>query len=69
MIIILNRFKDTVENMTKPDDFRKSVLDALNILDKKLPHGSDVVLVSLIDGAFIYPSMAERIHPLGIIFL
>lgn len=52
--------------MTTPEDFKKSVLEALNILDKKLPHGSNVVLVSLINGSFIYPSMAERVHPLGI---
>ncbi|XP_077287637.1 acyloxyacyl hydrolase-like [Arctopsyche grandis] len=65
---ICNRFRDTIGNMTTPDEFRKSVMETLHVLDKKLPQNSSVVLVSLIDGSFIYPTMAERVHPLGSLF-
>lgn len=56
---------DTVPKMTLPKDFHYNVLQVLNALDTTLPSGSHVVLIGLVDGSFIYPQMANRLHPLG----
>jgi acyloxyacyl hydrolase len=59
------RFSDAVPHMTSRAALHKNVMDVLNTLNAVLPYGSHVVLVGLVDGEFIYPTMAERIHPLG----
>ena len=51
--------------MTIPEVFHKNVMDVLNVLKETLPFGSHVILIGLVDGGFIYPTMAKRIHPLG----
>jgi len=51
--------------MTSPAALHKNVMDVLNALSALLPYGSHVILVGLVDGEFIYRTMADRIHPLG----
>lgn len=62
---VCNRFSDSVPHMTSPAALHKNVMDVLNTLSAVLPYGSHVILVGLVDGEFIYPTMANRIHPLG----
>lgn len=54
--------------MTTPQQFRRNILGILNNWDNKLPNGSHVILIGLVDGSYIYPAMAERLHPLGMCF-
>ncbi|XP_023330125.1 acyloxyacyl hydrolase isoform X2 [Eurytemora carolleeae] len=51
--------------MTTPQMFQENTLKVLQILEKQLAPGSHLVLVGLIDAAFLYDAMAERFHPLG----
>ncbi|KAJ8935055.1 hypothetical protein NQ318_002684, partial [Aromia moschata] len=62
---VCNIFKETVGNMTKPEVFRKNVLETLNILNSKLPKNSNVILMGLVNADFIYDAMADRLHPIG----
>ncbi|PSN48826.1 Acyloxyacyl hydrolase [Blattella germanica] len=62
---VCNRFTDSVPHMTTPKAFHQNVMNVLNVLNNTLPFGSHVLLVALVDGGFIYPTMAKRIHPLG----
>lgn len=62
---VCNNAKDTLANMTTPEDFRNNILAFLSNLPQRLPPGSHIVFVGLADGSFLYPAMAERIHPLG----
>ena len=56
---------DSLAEMTPPDVFYKNTLGTLKFLESKLPPGSHVVLIGLIDGGMIYDTMAHRLHPVG----
>lgn len=43
------------------DNFLKTVMD----LDSRLPKGTKVVMIGLVDGRILYDSMHDLIHPLG----
>jgi len=43
------------------DNFLKTILE----LDPRLPKGTKVVLIGLVDGRILYDSMHDHIHPLG----
>uniref|UniRef100_A0A1B6DSR3 Saposin B-type domain-containing protein n=2 Tax=Clastoptera arizonana TaxID=38151 RepID=A0A1B6DSR3_9HEMI len=62
---VCNNMKDTLSNITTPEEFYQNVMDFLNNLPPRLPPGSHVILVALVDGSFIYDAMSERYHPLG----
>lgn len=55
----------TFRTMTKPEEYRASVIAALEEADKFLPAGSQVVLIPLVDGRILYDTMHDRIHPIG----
>ena len=54
-----------LHNMTTPEDMYKNVMETLRSLDELLPNGSHVILVSLVDGRFVYETLHKHIHPLG----
>jgi acyloxyacyl hydrolase len=54
-----------LSHMTTPQEFYVNVVAALNFLDTKLPSGSHVSFMGLVDGRILYDSMATRIHPIG----
>lgn len=62
---VCNNAKDTLANITSPQEFRSNILAFLSNLPQQLPPDSHVVLLGLADGSFLYPAMADRIHPLG----
>ncbi|GLH07812.1 Acyloxyacyl hydrolase [Gryllus bimaculatus] len=62
---VCNSYKKTIENMTTPEQLRNNVLQILEKLNSILPNRSHVILIGLVDGGFIFPTMANRIHPLG----
>ncbi|PNF35712.1 hypothetical protein B7P43_G16153 [Cryptotermes secundus] len=62
---VCNRFSDSVPHMTSAVAFHENVMNVLTTLNAVLPFGSHVILIGLVDGGFIYPTMANRIHPLG----
>ena len=64
---VCNEKEDTVKHMTSPLEFRKNVMKTLEFLEDNLPPNSHVVLVGLIDGKVLYETMAERLHPLGLL--
>ncbi|KAJ8970389.1 hypothetical protein NQ314_001257 [Rhamnusium bicolor] len=59
--------KDTTNHMTDPKIFRENVMNALYVLNTKLPKNSHVVLIGLVYADFIYEAMAEIVHPIGIL--
>ena len=54
-----------LHNMTTPEEMHKNVMETLRGLDKRLPNGSHVILLSLADGRFIYETVHKHIHPVG----
>ena len=54
-----------LHNMTTPEEMHKNVMETLRSLDKRLPNGSHVILLSLADGRFIYETVHKHIHPVG----
>lgn len=62
---VCNGHVDTVAHMTPPDQFRAKALAALAALDAKLPAGSFVLLVGLLDGRVLWEAMHDQQHPLG----
>eukprot|EP00762_Andalucia_godoyi_P006458 ANDGO_02850.mRNA.1 hypothetical protein DICPUDRAFT_153563 len=53
---------------TQPTDFEASVLKTLNWLDTKLPSGSSVILIGLVDGRILWDTMHARTHPIGVTY-
>lgn len=51
--------------MTTPQEMRQNVLKTLHTLDKRLPNGSHVILIGLVDGRILFNSLHNRIHPIG----
>ncbi len=62
---VCNGHPDTFDHMTKPDVFYKSVVGAMEYLDKRLPNGSHVVLTGLGNGSYLYGLLSGRVHPIG----
>ena len=51
--------------MTKPEVFRQAVKSSLAALDAKLPKGSFVLTVGLVDGRVLFNNMHALQHPIG----
>lgn len=60
--------KKNIEDMTKTEEFRDQLLQGLAALDAKIPAGSHVLLMGLVDGRILWNVMSERMHPLGITY-
>lgn len=58
--------KPSLDQMTRPEDFRKQLVEGLHKLDQKLPANSRVTLLGLVDGSIIYENVANVTHPLSI---
>ena len=52
--------------MTSEELFYNNTLTALNFFETNLAPGSHVLLVGLIDAGFLWDTMANRYHPLGV---
>lgn len=59
---------DNLQDMTTPAEFRTRLLDGLTQLDKKVPKGSFVVLLGLVDGRILFNTLHNQIHPLGVTY-
>lgn len=53
-------------HFTPVADFNASVLASFDYLDTKLPPGSHVSILGLVDGRVLWNTMHARIHPLGV---
>ncbi|XP_022239234.1 acyloxyacyl hydrolase-like, partial [Limulus polyphemus] len=62
--VCLSYMESPADWITK-EKFKQNVVRTLEELDEILPKDSHVILVGLVNGSFIYPSMAHRIHPIG----
>eukprot|EP00761_Pharyngomonas_kirbyi_P003171 gb/GECH01003175.1/.p1 GENE.gb/GECH01003175.1/~~gb/GECH01003175.1/.p1 ORF type:complete len:556 (+),score=145.26 gb/GECH01003175.1/:1-1668(+) len=58
--------KDSLDEMTKPEDFKQQFIDGLNALSKKVKAHSYVTAFGLVDGRILWNSMAHKTHPLGV---
>lgn len=54
-----------LSTLTTPQEMRRNVLETLKGLDERLPNGSHVILIGLVDGRVLYDSLHNRIHPIG----
>jgi acyloxyacyl hydrolase len=48
-----------------PEEYKQNFKRAILGMDSRLPKGTKVVLVGLVDGRILYESMHNRIHPIG----
>jgi acyloxyacyl hydrolase len=55
----------SLDLMTPVASFRASLLAGLARLDQRLPAGSKVVFLGLVDGRVLWDTMSDQIHPLG----
>lgn len=55
----------TFDTMTTPQEYYTALYDAVMAADAKLPAGSSVTIVPLVDGRILYDTMHARFHPLG----
>lgn len=62
---VCNRFPDTLKNMTSTKQFYKNMKAVIQTLESTLPNNSHVSLIGLINGSFIYDTLANRLHPIG----
>ena len=54
-----------LHKMTTPEEMHNNVMETLQSLDKRLPNGSHVIIIGLVDGRILYDSLHNRIHPIG----
>eukprot|EP00656_Telonema_subtile_P008813 TRINITY_DN14122_c0_g1_i3.p2 TRINITY_DN14122_c0_g1~~TRINITY_DN14122_c0_g1_i3.p2 ORF type:complete len:218 (+),score=62.54 TRINITY_DN14122_c0_g1_i3:863-1516(+) len=54
-----------MDHMTTPADFENRTREALAVLDSKLPNGSSVLAIGLVDGRVLWDSMHALQHPSG----
>lgn len=50
---------------TTPQEYHDNFLNTILSLDQRLPKGSKVVTIGLVDGRILYDSMHDRVHPIG----
>ena len=55
----------TFDTMTTPSEYYEALVNAILMADQKLPNGSSVTLVPLVDGRILYDTMHARYHPIG----
>lgn len=60
---VCNGHTNQSDPMTKPDEFKSRLDDALAHLNATLPAGSHLVLIGLLDGRMMYETMAPLVHP------
>lgn len=61
---VCNHWHD-FDHMTTPEQMRVNLQKTLDTLDKKLPKGSHVIVVGMVDGRVLYNNLHNRIHPIG----
>jgi len=54
------------DNMTKPDAFKKSIIQILDHLDTVAPAGSHLVILGLVNGSLIFEGVKGHTHPTGV---
>lgn len=62
---VCNGHHDTFNHMTTVEEMKNKSVTTLNYLAKTLPKGSHVFITGLADGAVLYNSLSDRIHPIG----
>lgn len=62
---VCNGHHDTFNHMTTVEEMKNKSITTLNFLAKTLPKGSHVFITGLADGAVLYNSLSDRIHPIG----
>eukprot|EP01006_Ploeotia_vitrea_P063389 TRINITY_DN85441_c0_g1_i1.p1 TRINITY_DN85441_c0_g1~~TRINITY_DN85441_c0_g1_i1.p1 ORF type:complete len:579 (+),score=59.10 TRINITY_DN85441_c0_g1_i1:180-1739(+) len=55
----------SISHMTTPAEYAKWMTMNFQFLDSKLPMGSHVISIGLVDGRVLYDNMHGRIHPIG----
>lgn len=61
---VCNEYHD-LSHMTTPEQFYQNQLEILQYLDSRVPPGSTVVAVGMVNGSVLYDALHDRIHPLG----
>ncbi len=54
-----------VTGRTTPDEYHENMLQSILELDPRLPKGTKVVLIPLVDGRILFDTMHDLIHPIG----
>jgi len=57
-----------LSQMTNSTQFRQNIVEGLDALDQIVPKGSSIVLIGIPNGEFMWQTMHNRLHPLGITY-
>lgn len=60
--------KDTLDEMTTPEQYTTRLVNGLIALDKISPANSKLLLIGLVDGRILWNQMHNRTHPLGVTY-
>jgi len=60
--------RHTFDTMTTPEQFRTNMLSILDYLDTRLPAGSHLVVLGLVNGSLIYEGVKDKMHPIGVTY-
>ncbi|KAF0975358.1 hypothetical protein FDP41_005352 [Naegleria fowleri] len=60
--------KDSLSEMTTPQQFEERLMNGLTLLDARSPPNSKLLLIGLVDGRLLWNEMHKRIHPLGVTY-
>jgi acyloxyacyl hydrolase len=55
----------SLDRMTTPQQFYTNVMTSLAFLDQRLPNGSHVVFLGLVDGRILWDTLHNQTHPIG----
>ncbi|KAL9651287.1 hypothetical protein ABK040_001240 [Willaertia magna] len=56
----------TFDKFTSPEEFEQNVVTAMNYLDTVLPANSYVAFIGLAQGGYLYQTLQNETHPLGV---
>ena len=54
-----------ITSRTTPQEYHDNFLKTVTDLDPRMPKGTKVVMIGLVDGRILYDSMHDRVHPVG----
>ncbi|KAJ3435799.1 acyloxyacyl hydrolase [Anaeramoeba flamelloides] len=54
-----------INDFITPDDFKKKIIEFLDLLDESLAPGSKVITVGFVQGSILYETLHDHIHPIG----
>jgi len=58
--------RPTFDAMTTPEQFKTNMLAILDYLDTRLPPGSHLTVIGLVNGSMVFEGVKDKMHPIGV---